>query len=167
MLASATSVAASNAASSWTNVAATEMAKAFQHDGLVRNAVNVPRAPQLSGQERVDYIMRQWREMPYEQKLDPKYSISAPYWHAVVDAEYDARRNGVFLPNAAREPTPELFASDDDRSDGEDDDDPELPDLPLPPAGASWSTVSPSPEKGAPDEAGEASHQSRLGMPPQ
>ena len=129
-------------------------------DGWVRSAANIPVAPRLSGEERIDFLKRKWMEMSYEQKLDPKYSISAPYWHVVVDAEYEARRIGVFLPTAAREPTPELSASDDDRSDGEDDDDdPELTDLPLPPAGASWSAASPSPEKGAQDEAGEASHQ--------
>ena len=93
--------------------------------------------------------------MPYEQKLDPKYSISAPYWHAVVDAEYEARC-GDFLPIGAREPTPELSASDED-----DDDDPELPDLPIETAGASWSAASPAPEKGA-KEAGEASDQAAM-----
>ena len=92
--------------------------------------------------------------MSYEQKLDPKYSISVPYWHAVVDKEYEARRS------SRREPTPELSSTDDER-DGEDgddnDDDPELPDLPLQPA-ASWAAVSLSPKKGA-AQAEEASDQ--------
>ena len=91
--------------------------------------------------------------MSCEQKLDPRYSISAPYWHAVVDKEYEARLCG------RRKPTPELSSKDDDcDDDGSDgDDDPELPDLPLQPS-ASWSAASLSPKKGA-AQAEEASHQ--------
>ena len=69
-------------------------------DGWVRSVANIPVAPRLSGQDRVEFVSRKWTEMPYEQKLDPKYSISAPYWHAVVDKGYEARRSG------RREPTP-------------------------------------------------------------
>ena len=93
--------------------------------------------------------------MSYEQKLDPKYSISVPYWHAVVDKVYEARCS------ARREPTPELFATDNERDgeDGEDNDDNdlELPDLPLQPA-ASWAAASLSLKKGA-AQAEEASYQ--------
>ena len=108
----------------------------------------MPVAPRLSGKERVGFIMRKWQAMPYEQKIAPKSSISAPYWHAVVDAEYEARCGGDFLPTGAWEPTPELSASDDDEA-AEDDDDPELPDLPIETAGASWSAAPPPPEKWA------------------
>ena len=115
-------------------------------DRWVRSAANIPVAPRLSGQDRVEFVNRKWTEMPYEQKLDAKYSISAPYWHAVVNKEYEARRSG------RREPTPELSSMDDDRDgedgDSNDDDDPELPDLALQPA-ASWSAASLSPKKGA------------------
>ena len=108
-------------------------------------------------QECTEFLKRKWTEMSYEQKLDPKYSISAPYWHAVVDKEYEARRS------ARREPTPELSATDNER-DSEDsdannnnDDDPELPDLPLQPS-ASWAAASLSSKKGV-AQAEEASHQ--------
>ena len=124
-------------------------------DGWVRSAANIPVAPRLSGQDRVEFVSRKWTEMPYVQKLDAKYSISAPYWHAVVDKEYEARCSG------RREPTPELSSTDDDHDgedgDANDDDDPELPDLPLQPA-ASWSAASLSPKKGA-AQAEEVSHQ--------
>ena len=66
----------------------------------------------------------------------------------VVDAEYEARCAGDFLPTGAREPMPELSASDDDDAAEDDDDDPELPDLPIETAGASWSAAPPPPEKG-------------------
>ena len=91
--------------------------------GWTRNVVNVPVAPRLSGQERIDFIKRKWQEVSYEHKLDPTYSICAPYWHAVVDTEYEARRAGDFLRTGAREPTPELSITDDERDGEEDDDD--------------------------------------------
>ena len=71
-------------------------------EGWTRNAVNVPVAPRLSGQERTDFVKQKGMEMSYEQKLDPKYSISAPYWHAVVNKEYEARCADDFLPTGAR-----------------------------------------------------------------
>ena len=115
--------------------------------------------PQLCGKECVDLIMRRWHAMSFEHKLDPKYSISAPYWHTVVDAECAGRCAGDFLRTGAREPTSELSASNDDAA--EDDDDPELPDLLIETANTSWSTGSPSPEKWAPAEADETSDQAR------
>ena len=54
----------------------------------------------------------------------------------MVDAEYEVRRAGDFLPTGTWEPTPELSASDYDDAE-DDDDDPELPDLPIETAGAS------------------------------
>ena len=82
-----------------------------------------------------------------------------PYWHAVVDTEYETRRAGDFLPTGEQEPTLELSVSDYD--DEYNDDDTELPDLPLEIAGTSWSAALPAPEKGAPTEAGETSDQAR------
>ena len=71
-------------------------------EGWTRNAVNVPVAPRLSGKERVGFIMRKWQAMSYEQKIDPKYSISAPYWHAVVNNEYETRANAGVVLNGRR-----------------------------------------------------------------
>ena len=81
--------------------------------GWTRNAVNMLVALRLCSKECIDFIMRQWHAMSFEQKLDPKY-ISTPYWHAVVDVEYEGRCAGDFLPTGAREPTLKLSASDDD-----------------------------------------------------
>ena len=75
----------------------------------------------------------------------------------MVDAEYETRRAGDFFPIGTREPTLEFSASDYD----DKDDNPELPDLPLETAGASWSAASSAPEMGAPAEAGEASYHAR------
>ena len=54
--------------------------------GWTRNAVNMLVALRLCSKECIDFIMRQWHAMSFDQKLRPKYSISAPYWHAMVDA---------------------------------------------------------------------------------
>ena len=67
---------------------------AILSDGWVRSAVYIPMAPLLSGQAGVKFIKGKWAEMLCEQRLDPKYSISAPYWHAVVDKEYGALLGG-------------------------------------------------------------------------
>ena len=91
--------------------------------------------------------------MSFEQNLDPKYSISVLYWHAVVDVEYKRHCAGDFLLTGAREPTPQLSALDDDNS--------ELPDLPIEMVGASWSAASPSLENEAPAKADEPSDQAR------
>ena len=86
--------------------------------GWTRNAVSVSVAPRLCGKERVDFIMRQWHALSFEQNLDPKYSISVPYWHAVVDVEYEGHCAGNFLPTGMREPTPELCIRRQRRSRG-------------------------------------------------
>ena len=35
-------------------------------DGWVRSAANIPVAPRLSGQERIDFVKRKWMEISYE-----------------------------------------------------------------------------------------------------
>ena len=49
------------------------------------NIVNILVAPRFSRQGRLDYIMWQWSDMPWVQRVDPYYSISASYWHTMVD----------------------------------------------------------------------------------
>jgi hypothetical protein len=93
-------------------------------EGWVTNIVNVPVAPRLSGQARVDYINLCRTAMSWEERRDPKYAVSAPYWDRTVEAEYEARRGSFFLPAGMREPPPEWVDSDDDD------------DAPLPPAPA-------------------------------
>ena len=51
--------------------------------------------------------------MSREERLDPKYYASAPYWDRVVVAEYEACRGSFFLPAGMWEPPPEWFYSDD------------------------------------------------------
>ena len=98
--------------------------------GWVLNVVKVPVAPALSSRPRLEYIQRQWRDLPFEQRADPFYSISAPYWDAVIDAEHEARRGSFFLPRGMHEPPPEWFHSDEERERVSSD--PEIPDFPLP-----------------------------------
>ena len=97
--------------------------------------------------------------MSFEQKLAPKYSISAPYWHIMVDAGYEGRCAGDFLHMGARELTSQLSTLNADDATEEHDDDLELPDLPIETADASWSAASLSSEDEAPAEADESSDQ--------
>ena len=99
-------------------------------EGWETNIVNMPVAPRLSGQDRRDYIALSWSAMSREERLDPKYYASAPYWDRVVEAEYEARHDSFFLPAGMREPPPEWFES-------YDDDGVQIIDPPLPPAPAS------------------------------
>ena len=90
--------------------------------------------------------------MSYENKLDPMYFICAPYYHDVVDAEYETCRASDFLPTDVRESMSELSALD---YDNENDVDLELPDLRLETTGTSWARALSAPKKGTPAEAGE------------
>ena len=52
------------------------------------NIVKIPVASHLSRQARLEYIIREWRDMLWLQRIDPFYSNSSLYRHEVVEAEY-------------------------------------------------------------------------------
>ena len=62
------------------------------------NATQVPVVPPLGRQERLDFIKRVWQDMPWEQRIQPKYAMSSPYWDGALMAEHAARQTSVVEP---------------------------------------------------------------------
>lgn len=61
-------------------------------EGWKTNAILVPVAPRLSGQERVDYINHCYENMPFERRhLHPQDPLSSRYWDEQVELEYMGR----------------------------------------------------------------------------
>ena len=48
-------------------------------EGWVTNIVNVPVAPRLTKQDRMDYIKLCRSAMSWEERHDPRYAVSSPY----------------------------------------------------------------------------------------
>ena len=96
-------------------------------DGWLVNLDNVPVAPPLTGQARLEYIQSVWQAevvgaVTEEERSNlPPFNASAAYWDAMVRCEHAGRLHGF-------------------RTDGDDDEPPEPvsdeeePALPLPPS---------------------------------
>ena len=61
-------------------------------------------ASPLTGQLRLDYIQTVWHAMPWEQRRDPHYRMSSPYWDAMVEDEYNARFHSFFPTSTSIKP---------------------------------------------------------------
>ena len=59
--------------------------------------------------------MQRWRDVQFEPRMDPFYSVLSPHGHEVMETEYQARLAGFFVPTGMWEPPQEWFVSDDER----------------------------------------------------
>ena len=62
------------------------------------NVAQVLVALSLERQEQLDFIKCVWQDIPWEQRIHTKYSMSSPHWDGVVMAEHAARQASVVEP---------------------------------------------------------------------